>query len=124
VQVEGPSGLERAEANRRLVRLLQIVVQSLPIPGAVLVAGGESLRAVCEGAGATALSIEGEWMPGFPQSVCSDGRWRGVRVLSKSGGFGAAGQWVDIAARLVPMEELRTRRNRGHARGKTQTCHG
>ena len=57
-------------------------------PGTVVVAGGETLRSLCDVVGAHALSVQGRLVPGVPQSVVQGGRWNGVTVVSKSGAFG------------------------------------
>jgi uncharacterized protein YgbK (DUF1537 family) len=53
-----------------------------------VVAGGETLRSVCEAAGAHSLLVQGRLVPGVPRSVIVGGRWNGVTVVSKSGAFG------------------------------------
>jgi uncharacterized protein YgbK (DUF1537 family) len=71
-------------------------------PGALFVAGGETLRQVCNCLGAERLDVDGEIIPGVPASTLRGGRWDGLRVISKSGAFGDAGLLVRL---LRPAEE-------------------
>jgi uncharacterized protein YgbK (DUF1537 family) len=56
-----------------------------------MVAGGETLRAVCHALGAARLDVDGQVIPGVPCSIMRGGRWDGIRVVSKSGAFGDPG---------------------------------
>jgi uncharacterized protein YgbK (DUF1537 family) len=70
---------------------------ALPPPATLVVAGGDTLMELCLQTGASHLAVEGEIAAGVPVSRIVGGRWSGVRVISKSGGFGRA----DFFARLV-----------------------
>lgn len=59
-----------------------------PPPGTLFVSGGETLRDVAHAIGADSLAVEGAREPGLAVSHLRGGRFEGVRVLSKSGGFG------------------------------------
>ena len=83
-----PPGLSRAEAARRIGGELRRLVQSLPPPGTLAVAGGETLRGLCTALGARSLLVQGRAVPGVPVSTICGGRWHGVTVVSKSGAFG------------------------------------
>ncbi len=65
-------------------------------PRILVVAGGDTLMMLVGALGATRLDSLGEWRPGMPLSIMSDGRWRGTFVLSKSGAFGDANTFLDI----------------------------
>jgi len=99
-----PGGLSRAEAARRIAQRFARVLDGLPPPGTLLVAGGETLAAVCATLGATSLDAVGLVGPGVPRSVLRGGRWDGVAVVSKSGAFGADTLWRDLLAAngLIP----------------------
>ena len=89
-------GLSRAEAARRIARELTALITALDPPGTLVVAGGETLKAVCLALGAHALQVTGRIVPGLPRSVLQGGRWAGVNVISKSGAFGTSELWRDL----------------------------
>jgi uncharacterized protein YgbK (DUF1537 family) len=93
-----PPGLPRAEAAARIASGFGTLVARLPAPGTLIVAGGETLRALCDALGATALVATGLVAPGVPRSVLRGGRWDGVPVISKSGAFGGDALWRDLLA--------------------------
>ncbi len=89
-------GLSRAEAAQRIARELTTLISALNPPGTLIVAGGETLKAVCVALGAHALQVTGRIVPGLPRSVLQGGRWAGVDVISKSGAFGTSELWRDL----------------------------
>ncbi|HSS84530.1 MAG TPA: nucleotide-binding domain containing protein, partial [Reyranella sp.] len=89
-------GLSRADAAQRIARELTVLITALDPPGTLIVAGGETLKAVCLGLGARALQVTGRIVPGLPRSTLQGGRWAGVDVVSKSGAFGARELWRDL----------------------------
>lgn len=91
VRLDLPAGLARDAAAARIDRELGGLARSLPPPGTLLVAGGETLRGLCRALGADHLAVDGAPLPGVPTSILRGGRWDGVRVLSKSGAFGDPG---------------------------------
>lgn len=91
-----PDGLSRAEAAQRIARELTALTATLDPPGTLIVAGGETLKAVCLALGARALQVTGRIVPGLPRSTLQGGRWAGVDVISKSGAFGARELWRDL----------------------------
>ncbi|MFL5289512.1 MAG: four-carbon acid sugar kinase family protein [Rhodopila sp.] len=88
VSLDLPQGLARAEAARRIGTELHRLVQALPPPGTLLVAGGETLRGLCLSLGARSLAVQGRIVPGLPRSILRGGAWDCVTVVSKSGAFG------------------------------------
>ena len=72
------------------------MIAALDPPGSLIVAGGETLKAVCVALGAHALRVTGRIVPGLPRSVLQGGRWAGVDVVSKYGAFGARDLWRDL----------------------------
>jgi uncharacterized protein YgbK (DUF1537 family) len=82
-----PNTPRRLAAKRISAEINRLVTQIHP-PGTVVVAGGETLRSLCDAVGATRLVVRGRLVPGVPRSVLSGGRWDGVTVVSKSGAFG------------------------------------
>ncbi|WAJ29387.1 four-carbon acid sugar kinase family protein [Antarcticirhabdus aurantiaca] len=103
VTVELPPGTPRAAAAARIGEVFDALVRRLDPPGTLLVAGGETLRALCDALGADALGVTGELMPGIPCSILSGGRWSGTVTVSKSGAFGAPDLLATLlAAHAVP----------------------
>ena len=90
--------LPRAEAADRIAAGFAALVAALPRPGTLLVAGGETLRAICAALGAEGLLATGAVMPGVPRSRLQGGAWHGLAVISKSGAFGADALWHDLLA--------------------------
>jgi uncharacterized protein YgbK (DUF1537 family) len=93
-----PEGLARAEAARRIAQGFAHLLRDLPRPGTLLVAGGETLAAICAALGATALEAQGLVGPGVPRAVLRGGRWDSLNLVSKSGAFGADTLWRDLLA--------------------------
>jgi uncharacterized protein YgbK (DUF1537 family) len=89
-------GLSRADAAQRIARELMALIAELDPPGTLIVAGGETLKAVCLALGAHALQVTGRIVPGLPRSTLQGGGWAGVDVVSKSGAFGARELWRDL----------------------------
>ena len=91
-----PPDLSRADAAERIRSGFASLLREMPPPGTLIVAGGETLYAVCEALGATRLEVTGRIVPGLPRSILHGGRWDGVDVISKSGAFGARELWRDL----------------------------
>jgi len=98
VSIEVPAGMDRAAAARRIEAVMTGLTQRLPRPGTLIVAGGETLRAICRGLGVQSLEATGLVAPGVPRSVMRGGAWGGVEVVSKSGAFGGDTLWRDLLA--------------------------
>jgi len=88
VSIALPPGTARNEAARRIATELSRLIQDMPPPGTLVVAGGETLRSLCLSLGARSLELQGRIVPGLPRSIMRGGRWDGVTVISKSGAFG------------------------------------
>jgi uncharacterized protein YgbK (DUF1537 family) len=96
VKFDLPAGLSRGEAAARIAAELGSLTSALDPPGTLVVAGGETLKAVCLALGAHALQVYGRIVPGLPRSLLQGGRWSGVDVISKSGAFGSKELWRDL----------------------------
>lgn len=92
-----PEGLLREDAAERIARELAALTRRLARPRTLLVAGGETLRALCLALGAEHLEVRGQIIPGVPCSTMRGGRWDGLELVSKSGAFGA----TDLLRRLL-----------------------
>ncbi len=84
-----PPGVTRADARQAIDATMADMLPRLPRPQTLIVSGGETLRAVCGILGADHLVVDGQIAPGIPSSRIRGGAWDGVRVISKSGAFGA-----------------------------------
>jgi uncharacterized protein YgbK (DUF1537 family) len=96
LSVDLPAGLDRSDAAERIRKKLGQMAAELPMPGTLIVAGGETLRGLCGSLGTASLQVTGQVAPGVPRSVMHGGRWNGVSVISKSGAFGGANLWRDL----------------------------
>lgn len=102
VRLALPENVARGEAARRIAREFDRLLSGLSAPKTLVVAGGETLRAVCDVLGAYCLEIEGQAEPGVPVSCLRGGRFSGLRVVSKSGAFGDR----DLLKRLLGIATL------------------
>jgi uncharacterized protein YgbK (DUF1537 family) len=96
VDIAIPAGLSRPAAARHMITAFAALVRALPRPGTAIIAGGGTLRGLCDAIGCTGLTVIGELEPGVPVSLMQGGVWDGQRVVSKSGAFGRE----DFLARL------------------------
>jgi uncharacterized protein YgbK (DUF1537 family) len=105
-----PAGISRGDAATRIACELGSLTSELDPPGTLIVAGGETLKALCLAVGAHALNVRGRIMPGLPRSVIQGGRWAGVEVISKSGAFGSPGLWRGLLKEndLIIMESSKS----------------
>lgn len=94
-----PVGTAREEAAARIAATFADVVDRIPKPGTLLVAGGETLKALCLALRVERLDVTGQIAPGLPRSTLRGGRWDGLAVISKSGAFGTEGVWRDLLHR-------------------------
>jgi D-threonate/D-erythronate kinase len=92
------TALARAEAAQVIAAAIGRLCARAPVPATAVVAGGETLRALCDATGADHLVVDGEFEIGVPMSVVQGGRWHGVRIVSKSGAFGDGDLIKRIAA--------------------------
>jgi len=99
-----PAGLARAEAADRIAAAFGRLARALPPPGTLIVAGGETLKALCLALRTEALVVTGQVAPDLPRSRMRGGLWDGTAVLSKSGAFGTPTIWRDLlrANDLIP----------------------
>jgi uncharacterized protein YgbK (DUF1537 family) len=93
VKLEPAGIVSRAEAAQHFAAEIMHLGQSLDPPATLLIAGGETLKALGIAVGASALSVFGRLEPGVPKSVIRGGSWEGVDMISKSGAFGPPDLW-------------------------------
>jgi uncharacterized protein YgbK (DUF1537 family) len=94
-----PDGTPRADATHQIRHCFTAVLAAVPRPGTLVVAGGETLRQLCDALGVVALDVDGEVVPGVPTSILRGGAWDGQRIVSKSGAFGDAGFLAQLLGR-------------------------
>jgi D-threonate/D-erythronate kinase len=99
VTVRMPAVPDRHLAASHIGEGFTKLLAELPQPASLFVTGGETLSHVCTALGAEALEVHGEIEPGIPVSVLKGGKWRGLRVVSKSGAFGNDG----LIRRLISL---------------------
>lgn len=68
--------------------------------GALIVVGGDGVAAVLAAVGATAVRLDGVLDAGCPTGIIVGGLADGVRLVSKSGGFGSPSALVDLVSHL------------------------
>ena len=68
--------------------------------GSLIVVGGDGLAAILADLGATGVDIDGVLEAGCPTGTIVGGAAHGVRVVSKSGGFGSPSALGDLVSRL------------------------
>ena len=101
-------GVDLAIATERLVAALGLSTKQAIeriAPSALILTGGDTARAVCAAVGAQGLEVCREVAPGIPLSLLEGGRWDGLPVVTKAGGFGATDTLVQVVNEL---EGLRT----------------
>ena len=105
--VAADRGLELGPATARLVGALGSatgLALGKACPAALILTGGDTARAVCAALGANGLDVYREAAPGVPICLLEGGRWDGLPVVTKAGGFGT----VDTLTRVVKqLEEMR-----------------
>jgi uncharacterized protein YgbK (DUF1537 family) len=69
-------------------------------PRAIVLTGGATAREVSHRLGASSLRLRGELQPGIPVGTLEDGRWHGVTVVTKAGGFGTPRTLLDVVDAL------------------------
>jgi uncharacterized protein YgbK (DUF1537 family) len=97
VRIDLPPGLDRPGASARIAAAIGELTRCIPMPRSVLVAGGETLRALCVALETDHLELVGQLMPGVPVSRMVGGSWDGAEVISKSGAFGHSSLLQEMA---------------------------
>ena len=85
------------------------LLRQLDMPGTLVIAGGETLRDVCDMLEAEWLEVDGEIMPGVSTSVMNGGRWDGMTVsveIRCVRGCRIAGEAVGEGDDVVPVLAL------------------
>jgi 4-hydroxythreonine-4-phosphate dehydrogenase len=69
-------------------RLAQTAKRLVAAVGGMVLTGGDIAAAVCEALEVSAIQLDGEVQPGMPLCLLVGGLGRGLRVVTKAGGFG------------------------------------
>jgi uncharacterized protein YgbK (DUF1537 family) len=101
--------LPPADAAALLARQLGAIVAEAPRPGTLVVVGGDTLRALCRAAAASALVACPALRPGWGCARLVGGTWDGVRCHTRSGAFGDPDDLRTmlrlVAGRTEPLKE-------------------
>ncbi len=66
----------------------------------LILTGGDVAWKACHFLESSAMRVEGEVLPGIPLSSLTDGPFKGLRIITKSGGFGDRGTLVKLVRYL------------------------
>jgi len=86
-----------AERPEHLVLRIVGQVPELPDAAALVLSGGDTASLVCRSLGVRRIDLHDEILPGIPRGVLVGGRFDGMQVATKSGGFGAPDALVRVA---------------------------
>jgi D-threonate/D-erythronate kinase len=76
----------------------QALCRKLPRAAAgIMLSGGDTASLLCRALGVASIHLCGEIIPGIPRGVLQGGRFDGMPVVTKSGGFGASDALIQIA---------------------------
>ncbi len=83
----------------RRARPESVVAQPSSVPDcdALVLSGGDTAAHVCREAGARRIDLCDEVLPGIPWGILRCGRFDGIPVVTKSGGFGAPDALIRVA---------------------------
>lgn len=95
------AALEPGEARRLLLEHARTLVENLPVPGRLLVIGGDTLLGLCRASGAASLLAHPSIRSGWGCARIEGGVWDGVPCHSRSGAFGAADDLAALYSALV-----------------------
>ncbi len=101
-------GVSPPVATERLMRALGRATDgamAAVAPAALILTGGDTARAVCAALGTQSLEVCREAAPGIPISLLQGGRWDGLPVATKAGGFG---DLKTLATVVRELEALRS----------------
>jgi D-threonate/D-erythronate kinase len=93
VTLEQMAALRRERAGCTILTLAAVDA----MPEILLLSGGDTASAVCRQAGARRIDLCGEVLAGVPWGILRCGRFDGIPVVTKSGGFGAPDALIRIA---------------------------
>lgn len=74
--------------------------------GCLFMTGGDTALAICEALGIHSLRLQEEFAPGVPLGLAQGGRFDGVPVILKSGGFGSRDLLCRLLDRFQPTGDV------------------
>jgi len=95
------------DAAALLARQAEAIVRQAPRPGALVVVGGDTLRALCLAAGVRTLLAHAPPLPGWGSASLVGGVWEGVPCYSRSGAFGDTDDLTTMVRLLTGGRETR-----------------
>ena len=95
----------RSQINHSLAHLAKYFIKSFSFAG-VIVTGGDTAMALLESLNANTIEIVDELEPLVPVGIIKGGRWEGMVIITKTGGFGGE----DVFLKAVNYLEKRSRR--------------
>jgi uncharacterized protein YgbK (DUF1537 family) len=98
VTVQVPPETNGPEAAKIIDKAFGQLLSRIPCPPRLMVTGGATLQSIATSLETQALRIEGQCAPGVPVARLMGGRWHGLVVASKSGGFGEVDLFSKICA--------------------------
>ena len=90
---------QRDSVSTNLGKVVAKVLSRQSLSGLILTGGDMALKA-CHLLRSSAMRIEGEILPGIPLSSLTDGPFKGLRIVTKSGGFGDQETLIKLARYL------------------------
>lgn len=96
------ASLAAEAAAAHVAEQLRRLVAAVPRPDAVIVVGGDTLRAVCHACGVTALMARPALRSGWGRARFVGGLWHDVECHARSGAFGDPDDLVALALQVVP----------------------
>lgn len=94
------AGTTPEKASQHLTKQLELLTTRYS-PPYVVVSGGDTLAHVCAVTKTQALELLGEYQTGMPLFRFRGGRWHGTLGMSKSGAFGQADTYYQLATHLL-----------------------
>ncbi len=89
----------RDSVSTNLGKVAATILSHRSLSGLILTGGDVAWKA-CRFLESSAMRVEGEVLPGVPLSSLTDGPFKGLRIITKSGGFGDRGTLVKLARYL------------------------
>ncbi|MEM2926145.1 MAG: four-carbon acid sugar kinase family protein [Candidatus Bathyarchaeia archaeon] len=99
-----PNSLDTERCKGRIItKYLGLIVEEIlrhQKPSGLILSGGETAFQVLKALGASALILDGEVETGIPIGKVLGGRYEGLKVIVKAGGFGRSESLMEAARRL------------------------
>lgn len=87
---------DAARIRRDVAAALARVADAATRPGTLFACGGATLLDLATHLGARGIALDGVVAPGAPAALLVAGKWDGLRLVSKSGGFGGPDFFLEL----------------------------